>query len=88
MLKEGLLDPRAPGETIDPALLDPSAPGETIDPAQLEQGIVEPSASGVAEPPAGVTDPQGFTDPALTELGHPEPSTTPGHDVDDPPALG
>jgi hypothetical protein len=79
-----LLDPNEPGPTVDPSLLDPLAPGETIDPAQLEHGVVEPS--GGLEP-ASVTDHWGFTDPSLTESDHPEPST-PGHDFDDPSALG
>jgi hypothetical protein len=83
-----LLDPSEPGETIDPALLDPGAPGPTLDAEQIEQhGIAQPSGGGVAEP-VGVTDHQGFMDPSLTESGQPEPSTTPGHDLDDPSALG
>ena len=85
-VEPSLLDPSAPGESIDPSLLDPSASGPTLDLAQLEQGIGEPSGGGVAEP-VGLTDHQGFTDPSLTELGHPEP-TPPGHDFDDPSALG
>jgi hypothetical protein len=86
-IEPALLDPTAPGPTLHPNQLDPSAPGPTLDPAQLEQGIAEPPSGGVAEPLAGVTDRQGFTDPFLTESGHPEPSR-PGQDLDDPSALG
>jgi hypothetical protein len=88
-LDPALLDPNAPGPTLDAALLDPAAPGPTIDPAQLERGNVEPGSSsgGGAEQPAEVTA-QGFTDPILPETAHPEPSTAPGQDLDDPSALG
>ena len=70
-----LLDPSAPGPTLDPNLFNPNVPGPTIDPRLL----LDPDSAGPTLDPAllDLSAPGPTIDPALLDPNSPGPTIDP-----------
>jgi hypothetical protein len=87
-LDPSLFDPNLPGPTLDPSLLDPTSPGPTLDPA-----LLDPNESGPTVDPnlLDASVPGETIDPAILDPGAPGPTLDPAqleHGIAQPPSGG